>query len=70
MLKGKEILKEKILKGDSNLERSMKVRQESETSILCYRVSYEEEKKKSTGKIYTNFYPRNNNCIYALHIYK
>jgi hypothetical protein len=60
-----EIFKERILNGDPNLERSMKVRQEIENSIRCYRVLYEEkkEKKKSTRQLYTNFYPRKNNCM-------
>jgi hypothetical protein len=41
-----EIFKEKILNGDPNLERSMKVRQEIGNSIRCYRVLYKEKGKK------------------------
>jgi hypothetical protein len=40
------IFKEKILNGDHNLERPLKVRQETENSFRCYRVLYEEKKKK------------------------
>jgi ASC-1-like (ASCH) protein len=67
-----EIFKEKILSIDPNLERSMKVRQEIENSIRCYRALYEEkkERKYSTRQLYTNFYPRKNNCMYVLLIYK
>jgi hypothetical protein len=41
-----EIFKEKILNGNPNLERSMEVRQETENSIRCYRVLYEEKRKR------------------------
>lgn len=46
MFRVAEIFKDKILNGDPNLERSMKVRQEIENSIRCYRVLYEEKRKK------------------------
>jgi hypothetical protein len=59
MFRTAEIFKEKILNGDPNLERSTKVRQETENSIRCYRVLY--EGKNSTRQLCTNFYPRNNN---------
>jgi hypothetical protein len=40
-----ELFKEKILNDDPNLERPLKVRQEIENSIRCYRVLYEEKRK-------------------------
>ena len=42
-----EIFKDnKILNSDPNLEWSMKIRQEIENSIRCYRVLYEEKNKE------------------------
>jgi hypothetical protein len=40
-----QIFKEKILNSDRNLEQSVKVRQEIENSIHCYRVLYKEKRK-------------------------
>jgi hypothetical protein len=42
-----EIFKERILNGDPNLERPIKVRQETENSFRCYQVLYEEKRKKN-----------------------
>jgi hypothetical protein len=58
MFRSAEMFKEKILNGDPNLERPMKVRQQTENSIRCYRVLYDEKTKNSTGQLYANFYPR------------
>jgi hypothetical protein len=50
MFRISEIFKEKILNGDSNLKRSMKVCHEIENSIPCYRVLYEKKKRKKERK--------------------
>jgi hypothetical protein len=64
-----DIFKEGILNGDPNLERSIKVLQEIENFIRCYRVLYEETRENSTRQLDTNFYPRKNNCMYVRLIY-
>jgi hypothetical protein len=46
MFRTAKIFKEKYLNGDPNLGRSMKVRQEIEYSIGCYRVLYEKKKER------------------------
>jgi hypothetical protein len=41
-----DIFKERNLNDDPNFEQSVKVGQETENSICCYRVLYEEKGKK------------------------
>ena len=42
-----DLLKKNIIDGDPNLERSMRVSREIDKAVFCYKVKYDEKKKKS-----------------------